>query len=98
MSDKVNGDWLQAIAEHNSKIHSLANLIELVDQDRFEKEGVGIFVDTAKLIHELTEKIHEVLKQVSLDSNESILQENPDRKDCISFTGGTHNHYYNPTG
>jgi hypothetical protein len=100
---EVNSGWLQTIADHNSKIHSLAILLDLIDHNRFQKEGIGVVRDAAGFIHGLTHKICEILKEVyfedelaeEIDNDNDSTEDTEGQKDCASFTGGTHYHYYN---
>jgi hypothetical protein len=96
----INSEWLQTVADHNRKIHSLARMIELVDSEKFEKDGIQYLIDTAGFIHELSDKIYEILKQIHFEvglagGNDNIAdsQEINIRDSTVSISGGTHNHY-----
>ena len=92
---EVDIKWLQSIADHNLKIHSLANLIEDVSRERIEKEGINVVTKTAELIHELSDKIYDILQKAEHECVPENLNEELSQKGNVSFKDGTHNHYYN---
>lgn len=102
---KISGSLLQSIADNNFKICALSSFMQHVnlkdlDQSEEVQGWITAFMKTAGIIHELSDKIYETLKQIDYEcdtidgfpTNVGKKTES-DSESRISFTGGTHNHH-----